>query len=193
MKNTQSPSMLGRQILGAGIGMLVAGAVYLVVENISTQSLSGLLVGTSTISENAGQIRVNDKNIDDEALRRLQTNARKLVAATEEATGMVTSMASSVSTLIARTEERAMNRTRRFNDDGTPIVASVATTTVDEGMHSGAPKEVGVFVEEAVRTLTVSTPNTTEVSKLPNSGMGTAVLVVLSGLGALAFRRRARA
>ncbi|MEQ1849511.1 MAG: hypothetical protein ABL890_02900 [Candidatus Peribacteraceae bacterium] len=192
MPNTQPKSMLSRQILGAGIGMLAAGVVYLAIEHISTQSLSGLLVGTSTISENAHQVRVN-KYVDEGSLRKLQTNARMLEIATKEASG-VTEDAPMEDTLVARVDARTANRTRRFHDDGS-VIASTKVMVADEQVHSGAPKNTGTFVEDAVvRSEPVpTTVETKTASSLPSSGMGTVALLVASSMGAVALRRRARA
>lgn len=168
--------------------MLIAGAVYLVIDNLSTSSLSGLLVDTVTISENAGQIRVNDKNISDSDLRRLQTNARILTSQMESESS------SSQNVMVANTENRRADRMLRFAADGQPVHAA-APMQMETVEHAGAPLQTGSFVEETAPAPVVTTsvvPDETATA-LPSSGMGTVGLIALASLGAVMLRKRVHA
>lgn len=192
MHTGSSPSSVSRQMLGAGIGMLIAGAVYVVIDNISTSSLSGLLVGTKTISENAHQVRVNDKTISDDDLRRLESNARKVAAATKEAETYGAETQVVQNALVARADSRRADRMRRFHDDGTPVQV---VTQVEEAsrLHSGAPKAVSrEFVEQAVVPVeeAKTAVSTTPAKALPSSGMGTTVVAMASMVAAAFLMRR---
>lgn len=179
--HTNEPK-LSRQIMGAAIGMIVAGSVYVLYDNYASMPLSALLVGTSTISENTHQVRVNDKNVDDVTLRTLERNARTVTANTQAASDTPSAVATSPDTILARTEIRREERVRRFADDGTPMTDTVTQKNTST-LHSGAP----------LTDVQVTTPVVTDdvaASALPNSGFGTAALVGLSALGAGVLRRR---
>lgn len=66
-----------RQILGACGGMALAAMVYVGIESVSMQNIKGILVSPNqNISEKTHQVRVNDKNIDDDSLRRIESRAK---------------------------------------------------------------------------------------------------------------------
>ncbi len=83
MSSTFFKSGAVRQLLGAAGGMLVAGTVYIVIQQLSSFSVSqALLVSPYVVSENAGKVVVNDRRIiDDQSFRRIATQARTVAAA----------------------------------------------------------------------------------------------------------------
>lgn len=83
MSSTFFKSGAVRQLLGAAGGMLVAGTVYIVIQQLSSFSVSqALLVSPYVVSENAGKVAVNDRRIiDDQSFRRIATQARTVAAA----------------------------------------------------------------------------------------------------------------
>jgi len=83
MSSTFFKSGTVRQLLGAAGGMLVAGTVYIVIQQLSSFSVSqALLVSPYVVSENAGKVAVNDRRIiDDQSFRRIATQARTVAAA----------------------------------------------------------------------------------------------------------------
>jgi len=169
---------LGKQLLGAAIGMGIAAALYGGWHQISTISLPALLVDTATVSDNAHQVRVSDKNLDDDSLRRIASRARQVSAlqGTTETTVVESTTVAQATTAAERREERI----RRFEDDGTPIAATPEPT---EPVHGGAP-----LLEQA-ESIVTATPTVTS-DALPNSGFGTATLAMLSLAGAAGVMRR---
>lgn len=101
-------SSTAKQLAGALIGMAAATAVYLGVQQMSTASLTGMLVQTGTVSENADRVRVNDKTINDAALERIARHAKEV--SQQLADSMVPVVASSVPTLVQNAEERGARR-----------------------------------------------------------------------------------
>ncbi len=64
-------SNTAKQVFGALAGMAIAGLLYIGVDQASYLNIKGLLVSTETISENAGQVRVNATNVDEATERQL--------------------------------------------------------------------------------------------------------------------------
>jgi hypothetical protein len=76
-----------RQIIGAAGGMAVAAVVYTGFQAMSSVQLNrAMLVDLNpTVSENAGEVVVNDKNIDADTLKRLQSRAQQVAKQQQEA------------------------------------------------------------------------------------------------------------
>ncbi len=76
-----------RQVIGAVGGMAIAAVVYTGFQALSTVQLNrAMLVDLNpTVSENAGVVSVNNKNIDDDTLKRLQSRAQQVAKQQQEA------------------------------------------------------------------------------------------------------------
>lgn len=95
-----------KQLAGALGGMAAAAVLYISLQNISNLNIQGLLVQPGVISDSPNQIRVNDKNIDDETLRRLAGRAQTVTKALEESAKPVVAE----NPVVARAEERREER-----------------------------------------------------------------------------------
>jgi hypothetical protein len=167
----------GKQFLGAVGGMAAATAIYLIIQQFSALNLQGALVETVPMSDNPQQIRVSDKNIDDEALAVLQRRARQVTAAL----GQTQSSASQPSVLAENSAYRRQVRLTAANlavrvpsSAATTVAATTASSTTVSSeataavaqsapLHSGAPLE-----------------QTPTAAALPSSGLGTQALALVS-------------
>ncbi len=75
-------SHMMKQLLGAAAGMAAAAVVYFGMQTMSdfASNRAMLVQDNPTVSQNADRVRVNDKNIEDETLRRLQQRAKQVAA-----------------------------------------------------------------------------------------------------------------
>lgn len=101
-------SSTAKQIAGALMGMAAASAVYLGVQQMSTASLSGMLVQSGVVSENADRVRVNDKTINDAALERIARHAKEVSQQLEDS--KVPVVVSSTPALVQNAEDRGARR-----------------------------------------------------------------------------------
>jgi hypothetical protein len=77
-----SQHRLIREVLGATAGMGVATAIYVIIQQFSTVTMSkAVLVSPDVVSQTAEQFRVNDKTLDDTEMRRIAMHAREIAAA----------------------------------------------------------------------------------------------------------------
>jgi MYXO-CTERM domain-containing protein len=74
-----------KQFFGACLGMGAAGFLYLAIDQASYLNIKGLLVSSSTISENAGIVSVNNTSVDDSVLRRLASRAQTVANQLQDA------------------------------------------------------------------------------------------------------------
>ena len=110
-----------RQLIGAAGGMAVAGLVYVAFQGLSTVQLNqAMLVDLNpTMSENAGELVVNDKNIDPDTLKRLQSRAQQVAkqqeAAREEEPVVATEPEAAPTELQQNVQDRLDARTVMLN------------------------------------------------------------------------------
>ncbi len=188
-----------RQLGGAVLGVMAAGVIYVIVNQYSTSQLSGLLVDTNTVTENADRIRVNNKNIDDETLRRITTRAQTVANALEDSKQAVAT--SSVPALVANATDRAAARAAalaaladRQNAPTYTVDPRTGNTAVADRLAirteriqqmeavSSVSSSLAVISQEIVPTeqLHSGAPLMREKAptKLPSSGLGTVIITI---------------
>lgn len=103
MTNTHLPSKIRTQIVGAVLGLGAGVFLYLTMTQMSSLSLTGLIISPNTVSENAGGVVTNVQNADPSTLIRL---ARQAQAVANQLTAGQASSSSSVNDVLARADER---------------------------------------------------------------------------------------
>lgn len=168
----------GKQFLGAIGGMAAATAIYLIVQQFSALNLQGALVETMPISDNPQQVRVSDKNIDDEALAVVARRARQVAAAVGQAQN---STASQPSVVAERAQYRRETRLAAANL-AVRVPSSASTTVAAATLSSAASTETVAVTEPApLHSGAPSQPTTMPTADaLPSSGLGTQALVLLT-------------
>gem|GEM_PF-5160848 len=189
MQSPKQTSTIGKQILGAVIGMSLAGGAYYAMNSLSTNTLSGLLVGTVKMSDNPSQIRVSNMNLDDNELRGIATRARMLASEVAKELGTAELIVESEPTMVTRAFDRKEERKVRFVVEKVEPNNQVAAQITATDIHSGAPKRMEIPVYEPVQEV-----NTNRVvppsNALPNAGLGTSLALVLAFIGSLVVMRK---
>ena len=180
-------SNVSRQVIGGVAGMAAATLLYFSIQNLTsgTSSMKGLLVDTTTVSQHAAQIRVNDKNIDDATLRTIARRAQTVATLVEQskkdapvptAVAAPTDAAKQRATFIAARKALAATR-------GTSAAAltsnvktnqQAAVVSADAAVHAAAPK----------------VPSSVHPAGLPSSGPALPLLIITSCFGAFFAVRR---
>ena len=203
-----------RQLLGASTGMLVAGLIYVGMQQVSTLQLNqAMLVSPNTVSEKAGQVRVNDKNVNDATLRLIARRAQAVAAQINPAPQTVATEAPVTGNAADRHDRRV--RIAELRDLAAKAQVFAPTppehiTTVEDRlaqrtervmgdtMHAGAaiPYAVAPTNDPAASDNVVAmtqTPSSDQThmrsGKLPNSGLGLNLLLLLSFVGAFLLVR----
>ena len=212
-----SQHRLVREVVGAMAGMGVATAIYVIIQQFSTVTMSrAVLVSPSVVSQTAEQIRVNDKTVDDADLKRIAMHAREIAAAlvTQQTDS---SRASSTSVVLAShpvpgtpvpTDAATQGERVQFRNDlaqalRTGDVAPVppshapAASSASVSSASASSEEVSSVTSSITSSVAVATIAATEpaaLSKkpqgLPSSGLGLQALVLAALLMAVGSTRR---
>lgn len=103
-------SNMAKQIAGGLAGMAVAALVYVAVDQLSYTRIRGLLVSTNNVSENAGQVRTNSANMDEESIRRLEGRARAVADQLQSSAAAMNSSAIAETPLSNNVAERKQQR-----------------------------------------------------------------------------------
>lgn len=202
-----------RQLLGASTGMLVAGLIYVGMQQVSTLQLNqAMLVSPSTVSEKAGQVRVNDKNVNDATLRLIARRAQAVAAQLNPAPQTVATEAPVTGNAADRHDRRVRIAELRDLAANAQVFAPTPPehiTTVEDRlaqrtervmgdtMHAGAAIPYAVAptndpaASDNVVAMTQPSPDTAHMrsGKLPSSGLGLNVLLLLSFTGAFLLVR----
>lgn len=197
-----------RQLLGAVGGMLAAGALYVAIQQLSSVSLSqALLISPTNVSQNAQRVRVNDKNVDDETLRRIAQHAQSVAAVfkgqqTDESPTEVAASSASVQQLqsplayVSANQATQLERIQFRNAlaqaerNGQPAPSAPVPLAEASSSSASAVAFEPVPVTMPLTQETTATPEiVTSKNGLPNSGLGLNILITLSLFLALALTR----
>lgn len=99
-----------RQVLGAIIGMAIAGVLYIGVDQSSYDNIKGLLVSTDSITGNAGDIRINATDVNDATIRKLTSRANAIADQLASSASAASSSAVAETPLSNNTEVRRAKR-----------------------------------------------------------------------------------
>lgn len=122
-------SNTGKQVVGAVLGMGVAGLIYVMVEQASDMNIKGLLVSTDSITENAGNVATNSTNVDESTLRRLATRAQSVAQGLEQEKADEASPPQAETPITERAAQRGEQR--RFESSVASAYASAPTYDVN--------------------------------------------------------------
>lgn len=190
MSSLHSPLL--KQVIGGTVGMFVASVLYLAVQyGPSTPSVQALLV-SSLPQTNTAQVRVNDKNIDDATLRRIEQRA---IAVTDMANGeSAVAVGDGVSGQQSQDTQRieSVARYASLTQAQPQETASEPTPSMNERILQRAEKRVAV-AREKQNTLAEGKEATHAGAPLTQTGIATSTLFALSLLLACGYAVHRRA
>ncbi len=188
-----------RQILGAAAGMLIATVLYVVMNDLPSMQVSKALLveGNPTISPNADQVRVNDKTVDNDNLKRIAARAQQVAAqmdsenvtsntasvSSASPASSVASVTESVPVVVQDHADRAawlaMREAQRKQHAAFDVSVHMAASASSETtVATPAVSPVTVAVSPAVND--AQTTQTVTKTPLPHSGMGLNLIVLIA-------------
>lgn len=174
---------MGKQALGALVGMGAATLLYVSLQELSLFNIKGILVNTSTVSENTGQVRVSSANVDDETLRRIAYRARTVAETLEASKKEVTNPTAPT----ALQEKAAANRTRREAIAGMRAEREKAVTyDMQQSPEQVVSEEQRLAIRAARAQGAASVPTVTKVATAKNSATPVAASVARTETVAIA-------
>lgn len=184
-------SHTARQAVGAVVGMLAAGFIYVTFDQISSSSLSGLLIdSTSNISLNAGQVSINDKEADDADVRSIAGRARAVADALKQSAETSYEEPAAPQTPVneraaSRREKRIFANQLTAENEMTPVypVAKFPEDTEQRDRIDARNAQVAALRAEAAHP---GAP----AGSLPNSGLGLNLLIVTAAAIAFAAMKK---
>lgn len=185
---TSSRSSLLKQVVGGTIGMLVASILYIAVQFGPQNAAVPALLIADVPQANQAQVRVNNKNVDDQTLRRITQRAQS-VAAVADAQGPSVSQTDET----ARTTDDATARRRATVDRYASLTQPEnASPRSEERVLQRAEKRIALARERDTTVATASQGAVHTGAPLTQTGTATNVLLLASLLiaGGYAVRRR---
>lgn len=184
---TSSRSSLLKQVVGGTIGMLVASVLYIAVQFGPQNAAVPALLIADVPQANQAQVRVNNKNVDDQTLRRITQRAQSVAAA--DAQGPSVSQTDET----ARTTDDATARRRASVDRYASLTQPEnASPRSEERVLQRAEKRIALARERDTIVATASQGAVHTGAPLTQTGTATNVLLLASLLiaGGYAVRRR---
>lgn len=169
-----------RQLIGAATGVAIAAVIYFGYQQVSDLSLSALLVSPNTVSENAGEIRINEKNVDDATLRLIARRAQTVAAQLAQDQKQSSSPNAAAVALQQSAAENLDRRTRLAQIRA--LAANASTYSTPNPTQDVSQRE---RIDARNQNVIETDSSHAAAGSLPNSGLALNVVMFISFVAAL--------